>query len=78
MNDPTQGVLEDWDSSDDEVADAMTRAIGDALRVHKNEGVSIAVWDWVHDRVKIIPPEEIAISEADTIESPTELGRTRS
>ncbi len=61
------------DGDDEEIADVMEEAIGDALREHRREGVSIAVWDWDHDRVEIVQPEEIILPADSADVQPTSI-----
>ncbi len=39
----------------------MNLGVADALRDHKEAGNSIVVWDREHDRVVLVPPEQIVV-----------------
>ncbi|MDB5350957.1 MAG: hypothetical protein JWN86_2204 [Planctomycetota bacterium] len=78
MIEPARCILGDWDADDEAIADVMGLAIEDALREHKRDGVSIAVWDWDRDGVRIIAPDEIAEPSESTLAEPSETSRLRS
>jgi hypothetical protein len=63
MTENGKGILADESATDEEVAEAMEKAIYEALRHHKRSGVPVAVWDWENDRVVIVPPEEIIVPD---------------
>jgi hypothetical protein len=63
MTETAKGILADESATDDEVAEVMEKAIDAALRGHKRAGVPVAVWDWEHERVVIVSPEEITIPD---------------
>ncbi len=58
-----KGILADRNASDEEVAEVMEQAIADALRAHKRAGVPIAVWDWEHNHVVVVPPDQIEVPD---------------
>jgi hypothetical protein len=58
-----KGILADWDSTDDQAAEAMGHAIADALRKHRQAGVPAAIYDWERGRVISVPPADMVIPE---------------
>lgn len=63
-----KGILANWESTGDEIRQAMDHAIADALRTHQQAGNSVVFWDREHDRIMIVPPEEIVVPDGPSEE----------
>jgi hypothetical protein len=74
MDDKGKGILGNWDATSEEIRQAMGHAIYMALREHKRAGIPAVTWDREHQRVVVVPPEEIVLPpeydvEVGTIEA---------
>ena len=63
MDENGRGILGNWDATSEEIREALGHAISAALREHKRAGRSVVMWDREHDRIMIVPPDEIVIPD---------------
>lgn len=59
-----RGILGNWEATGEQIRRAMGHAIAKTLSEHKEAGRSVVMWDREHDRIVIVPPDEINVPEA--------------
>ena len=64
MNDgKLRGILGDREASDEQICRASALGVRDALREHKRLGNPIVTRDHEHERIVLVPPEEIELPD---------------
>lgn len=64
MKPDQHGTLDLRTATAEQINQAMTLGTIEALRKHE-AGHSVVVWDREHDRIVIVPPDQITLPEAD-------------
>jgi hypothetical protein len=72
-----RGTLDLRTATADQINQAMTLGTIEALRQHQEAGHSVVVWDREHDRIVIVPPDEITLPEGSPPANGPESTRKR-